>query len=224
MPLLSVIIPVYNEVGTIKQILEKINAVNIDKEIIAIDDSSSDGTDKVLRSMALTNLKVVHHTSNRGKGAAVLTGLSQACGEYVIVQDADFEYDPNDYYKLFEAIKTKGADIVLGARFTGGYHGMLIPKAGNRLLTALLNILFGVKLNDCFTCYKLMRRESFLSLGLESSGFDIEIEILSKAIKKKMRVLEVPVSYVPRTYKQGKKIKISNGIWAAMRIFKFRFS
>ncbi len=224
MPLLSVIIPVFNEAGTIRQILEKINLVSIDKEIIVVDDASSDGTDRILREMSLNNLKVIHHTSNRGKGAAFLTGLAHASGEFVIVQDADLEYDPNDYFKLLEVAKNQVADIVLGARFTKGYHGMLIPKIGNRFLTTLFNVLFGAKLNDCFTCYKLMRRESFLDLSFESNSFDIEIEILSKAMKKKMRILEVPISYAPRSYKEGKKIKISNGIWAAFRMVKFRFS
>lgn len=223
MPLLSVVVPVYNESKTIKQIIERINAVPIDKEIIAVDDSSSDGSSGILREMKYPNLKVIHHTSNRGKGAAVLTGLSYASGEYVVVQDADFEYNPNDYLKLMDAIKKEGVDIVLGARFTKGYNGMLIPKAGNRLLTTLLNILFGVKLNDCFTCYKLMRRTSFLDLSLESNSFDIEIEILTKAIRKGMRIVEVPISYIPRTYIQGKKIRIKDGIWAVFRIFKFRF-
>lgn len=224
MPILSVIVPVYNEVGTIRQILEKIDSVNIDKEIIVVDDSSRDGTDRVLRSLQLTGVKVIHHSSNRGKGAAVLTGLSHASGEYVVVQDADFEYDPNDYLKLFDAIKTQGVDIVLGARFTKGYRGMLIPKAGNRFLTALLNALFGVKLNDCFTCYKLFCKETIKSLNLKAQSFDIEIEIITKAIKKKLSIVEVPISYHPRTYSEGKKIRWKDGILAIFSIFKYRFS
>lgn len=224
MALLSVIVPVYNEASTIKEIIEKISSVNIDKEIIVVDDSSRDGTDKILRNIRYDNLRVIHHTSNRGKGAAVLTGLSQAGGEYVIIQDADLEYDPNDYLMLMDAIKNQGADIVLGARFTKGYNGMLVPKAGNRFLTMLLNMLFSVKLNDCFTCYKLMRRTSLLDLSLTSSSFDIEVEIITKALKKKMRIAEVPIFYNPRTYKQGKKIRIKDGIWAVIRIFKYRFS
>jgi len=223
MPLISVIIPVYNEAGTIKQILEKVNSVPIDKEIIIIEDGSTDGTQKILRDIKYDNLKIIYHSSNRGKGAAVLTGLFHATGEYVIVQDADFEYNPDDYLKLMDAIQNKGADIVLGARFTKGYNGMLIPKAGNRILATLFNILFGVKLNDSFTCYKLMRKESFIDLSLKSNSFDIEVEILAKAIRKGMRIVEVPVSYTPRTYAEGKKIRIKDGIWAIIRIFRFRF-
>jgi len=220
---LSVIVPVYNEAKTIKQLIDKVVAVPVDKEIIVVDDGSTDGTDKILRDMRYENLKVIHHSSNRGKGAAVLTGLSQASGEYVIVQDADFEYDPADYLKLIDLLKNGVGDIILGARFTERYHGRLVPKAGNRLLTGLLNMLFGVKLNDCFTCYKLMRRVDFNSLSLGSSSFDIEIEILAKAIKKKMRIVEVPVSYNPRAYAEGKKIRIKDGLWAVVRIIKFRF-
>ncbi|PIP18970.1 MAG: glycosyl transferase [Candidatus Omnitrophica bacterium CG08_land_8_20_14_0_20_41_16] len=224
MPLLSVIVPVYNEAKYIAGVIDKVNAVAVDKEIIVVDDSSNDGTDKVLRGLQYPNLKVIHHSSNRGKGAAVLTGISQATGEYVIVQDADFEYDPADYIKLMDAIQRGDGDLILGARFTEGYHGMKIPKVGNRLLTGLMNMLFGVKLNDCFTCYKLMRKADLLVLSLDSKSFDIEIEILVKAIRKKMRIAEVPVSYNPRTYHEGKKIRIKDGIWAAIRIFRFRFS
>jgi glycosyltransferase involved in cell wall biosynthesis len=222
--MLSVIVPVYNEAKTIKQVIEKILAVPIEKEIIVVDDSSTDDTGKILGDLRYENLKVIYHGSNRGKGAAVLTGLEHATGEYVIVQDADFEYDPVDYLKLMDAIQKGAGELILGARFTEGYHGMKIPKAGNRFLTGLMNKLFGVKLNDCFTCYKLMRKADLVGLSLSSSSFDIEIEILAKAIRKKMRIAEVPVTYNPRTYNEGKKIRIKDGIWAALRIFKFRIS
>ena len=222
--MLSVIIPAYNEEKTIEAIINKVNNLPIEKEIIVVNDCSKDRTAAILRLLSFNNLKVIHHVSRRGKGAAVRTGLENATGEFVIIQDADLEYDPNDYLKLLEAIKNQGVDIVLGARFTEGYHGILLPKAGNRFLTGLMNKLFGVKLNDCFTCYKLMRRENILGLGLESNSFDIEIEILAKAIKKKMRILEAPVLYKPRSYKEGKKIKIRDGFWAIIRILYFRFS
>jgi glycosyltransferase involved in cell wall biosynthesis len=222
--MLSVIVPVYNEAKTIKQVIEKILAVPIEKEIIVVDDSSTDDTVKILRDLRYENLKVIYHGSNRGKGAAVRTGLENAAGEFVIVQDADFEYDPADYLKLMDAIQKGAGELILGARFTEGYHGMKIPKAGNRVLTGLVNKLFGVKLNDCFTCYKLMRKADLVGLSLSSSSFDIEIEILAKAIRKKMRIAEVPVAYTPRTYHEGKKIRIKDGVWAALRIFKFRIS
>jgi glycosyltransferase involved in cell wall biosynthesis len=222
--ILSVIVPVYNEAKTIKQVIEKILAVGIEKEIIVVDDSSTDGTDKILRDLRYDNLKVIHHSSNRGKGAAVVTGIPHAVGEYVIVQDADLEYDPADYLKLLEAIQKGEGDLILGSRFTEGYRGMKIPKAGNRLLTGLMNILFGVKLNDCFSCYKLMRRQELLGFSLGSNSFDIEIETLAKAIRKKMRIKEIPITYNPRTYQQGKKIRVGDGIWAILMIFKYRLS
>ncbi len=224
MPLLSIIIPVYNEVKTIQQILEKINALGLDKEIIVVDDGSSDGTDKILRNLQYDNLKIIHHSTNRGKGAAVLTGLSYAEGEFVITQDADLEYDPKDYSKLLDAAKNTNADIVLGARFIKGYKGLFIHKMGNRLLTGLVNIFFNVRLNDCFTCYKLARGRVLKSLGLESKGFDIEIEIIAKALKHKLRIAETFVSYHPRGYAEGKKIRCRDGLHAALCIIKYGIS
>lgn len=224
MPLLSVIVPVYNEAKTVRQILEKINAVDIDKEIIVVDDGSCDGTDKALRSIELAGLKVIHHSSNRGKGAAFLTGIQNASGEFAIIQDADLEYDPVDYPKLLQASRDTGADIVLGARFTQGHRGLLIPRLGNRFVTSLFNFLFGVKLNDSLTCYKLFRREIVSGFNLSSSGFVIDIEILAKAIKRGLKIAEVPISYHPRDYSEGKKIRLRDGIKHILGIIKYRFS
>lgn len=220
---LTVIIPVYNEVNTIRQILEKINCVPIDKEIIVVNDGSTDGTERILKDIKYNNLKIIHHSSNRGKGAAFLTGLSHAQGEFVIIQDADLEYDPNDYLKLMAAIKENNADIVLGARFKEGYHGLLIHRLGNRLLTVLLNLLFNLKLNDCFTCYKLFRRETINKLNLKEQSFTIETEIVAKAAKNGLKIMEVPVSYYPRSYSEGKKIRCKDGFQAIKTIFKYRF-
>lgn len=222
MPLLSVIVPVYNEVNTIRQILEKIHSIEIDKEIIVVDDGSTDGTDRVLRDIHYDNIKVIHHTCNRGKGAAFLTGLANANGEFIIIQDADLEYDPKDYLKLIKAIKEDNADIVLGARFKKDYQGLLIHRLGNRFLTVLVNLLFNVTLNDCFTCYKLFRKDTINSLNLKAQSFDIEIEIITKAINKKLRIVEIPVSYHPRTYSEGKKIRLKDGIQAIMSIIEYR--
>lgn len=223
MPLISVIVPVYNEVKTIKQIIEKIYSVNIDKEIIIIDNCSTDGTHKILSELHYNNLKIIYHTTNRGKGASCLTGLDNAKGEYVIIQDADFEYDPNDYLHLYEAIKDDKADMVLGARFFKGYHGMLIHRLGNNFLTFTLNLLFGSRLNDYATCYKLARRETFNSFALQTAGFDIEVEILCKALRRGLRIKEVQVSYHPRSYREGKKIRISDAFWAIFAMFKYKF-
>ena len=220
---LSVIIPVYNEAATIRQILEKVNSVAIDKEIIVVDDGSSDGTGKILSQLNYPDLKVIHHTSNRGKGAAFLTGINHASGDFVIIQDADLEYEPNDYFKLLDAITANNADIVLGARFTSGYRGLFFHKIGNRFLTGLINIFFNAGLNDCFTCYKLMRRTTVVELNLCKHNFNIEIEIVAKSLKKNLRLLEIPITYHPRTYSQGKKIRWKDGVQAIFSIIKYRF-
>jgi len=224
MPLLSVIIPVFNEAKTIREILEKINSVAIDKEMIVVDDGSSDGTDRILRNIRFDNLKVIHHTSNRGKGAALLTGLANAVGEFIIIQDADLEYDPNDYLKLIDAIKQDGVDIVLGARFIKGYRGLLLHKLGNRCVTALMNFLFNARLNDSYTCYKLFRRGVLNSLNLKSRRFDIEAEIVAKSLKKGLCIIEVPISYCPRRYSEGKKIRWRDGLEAIISIIRYRLS
>jgi len=224
MPQLSVIIPVFNEVSTIKQILDKIIAIPIDKEIIVVDDSSTDGTDKLLQSLRYENVKLIHHSSNRGKGAAFLTGLANATGEYIIMQDADLEYDPNDYLKLMVEIKNNDSGLVLGARFTEGHHGDMIPRLGNRFVTNLLNVLFGVKLNDILTCYKILRKDTALKLGLVSQGFFIDTEIIIKIIKNKLSIREVPIRYNPRSYSEGKKIRARDGFAIIMGIIKYRFT
>jgi len=224
MPLLSVIVPVYNEAKTIKLILEKINSVNIDKEIIVVDDGSTDGTEAILEAIKYPDLKIVHHVRKRGKGAAFLTGLASSVGEFVIIQDGDLEYDPNDYLKLIEAIQNSGADMVLGARFLKGYYGLLMPRLGNQWLTAIINFLFGSRLNDYFTCYKLAKRSTWNDLNLKAAGFDIEVEIICSILKNNKNLLEVPVTYRPRTYQEGKKIKWKDGLSAIFYMFKYRFT
>lgn len=223
MSLLSVIVPVYNEVSTIRVILEKISSVNIDKEIIVVNDGSTDGTEKLLNEISSAGIKVIHHAANRGKGAALLTGLLKASGEFVIIQDADLEYDPGEYPKLLAEFDAGNVDLVLGARFTRNYYGLFIPRCGNRLLTALFNLLFNTRLNDFLTCYKLARRATFLGLNLNSQSFDIEIEIMAKSVKQRLRIKQVAINYVPRSYKQGKKIRWLDGIHVIFSILKYRF-
>ena len=222
MPQLSIIVPVYNEVKTIRDIIEKLKTLAIDKEIIVVNDGSTDGTQRILQGLSDASVRIVHHSSNRGKGAAVRTGLGQSRGEFVIIQDADLEYDPKDYFLLLEAMMLEQVDLVLGVRFTERYHGLLLPKLGNRLLTFLMNSLYGARLNDVMTCYKLFRRSTFDTLNIESCGFDIEIEFMAKALKKKLRIKEIPVSYEPRNYSQGKRIRIRDGLVAVMAIVRHR--
>lgn len=227
MPLLSVVVPVYNEIKTIRDILSKINSVNIDKEIIIVDNYSTDGTrdilQDILKNVWASNIRVIYHSYNKGKGSAVREGMQQARGEFVIIQDADLEYDPNDYQKLMNVIIENKADIVLGARFTGGHIGLTAHRLGNRFLTGLLNFLFAAKLNDYATCYKMARKDAFIGMGLKASSFDIEVEIICKALKRRMRIVEVPISYYPRSYSEGKKIRWVDGLQAIFSIIKYRF-
>ncbi len=228
MPQLSVIIPVYNEANTIRAILEKINQVAIDKEIIVIDDCSKDGTQNILqdilRNPEFNNVKVMYHSYNKGKGESVIDGLNQSGAKYVIIQDADLEYDPNEYFNLLKPLLENKADIVLGARFTKGHTGLKLHRLGNKFLTAFLNFMFGSHFNDYLTCYKMAPKDVLISLQLESKGFDIEAEIVSKALKKCLRIIEVPISYYPRSFAEGKKIRWLDGIQQIKSILKYRFS
>jgi glycosyltransferase involved in cell wall biosynthesis len=193
-PLLSVIVPVYNVENTVETIVSRVNNLPIEKEIIMVNDCSNDNTESILRGIPLDNLKVIHHVSNRGKAAAVRTGIQNATGEFILIQNERLDFDPGGYLKLWEAIKNSGADIVLGGRFSKTHQGILgLAKVKNYFLTVILNIIFSVKLDDWFTDYQLMRRESFLNLAPELKGADIAFEILIKALRKKMRVIEVPI-------------------------------
>ncbi len=221
---ISVIIPVYNEKDTISVVVNKLYQMDLVAEIIVSDDGSTDGTDRILREIQGNNLKLIHHTTNRGKGAAFLTGLAHSSGEFVIIQDADLEYDPADYLKLVEPLKADSSDMVLGARFLKGHTGLFMHRLGNRFLTAFLNLLFKCRLNDYLTCYKLASRKSWDSLNLKAEGFNIEAEIVCNALKKKLRIVEIPISYYPRTYKAGKKIRWKDGLQAILSIIRYRFS
>jgi glycosyltransferase involved in cell wall biosynthesis len=222
------VVPVYNESGTIEKIIEKINAVDIDKEIIVIDNCSNDGTQdvlqRILRAGIFSNIRVIYHSCNKGKGTSVREGIQESKGEIVVIQDADFEYSPQEYHLLIAPILARRADLVLGARFMKGYTGIVAHRLGNKLLTGFLNLLFGSSLNDYATCYKMARRQVLLDLDLRSSSFEIEAEIICKALKKRLRIEEVAVSYFPRSYAEGKKIRWNDGIAAFYSILKYRFT
>ena len=223
---LSVIMPCYNEAATISSILQKVRAIKMDMQIIAVDDNSSDNTFAILQREAASdpNMIVVRHPTNRGKGAAVRSGLARATGEIVIIQDADLEYDPEDYYELVRPIAEGRVNVVFGSRFSGRHTGMYFWNAlGNKGLTFLTNFLFNCWISDMETCYKVMRTEIMRDLALKSNDFRLEPEIAAKVLKRGHRVYEVPVSYLGRTYEEGKKMKPSQGFYAILALLKYRF-
>ncbi len=219
---LSVVIAVFNERTTIKLLLEKVDAVDVDKEVIIVDDGSTDGTCTILRSIGQHHRRIVLHDRNQGKGAALRTGLAHVSGDYVIIQDADLEYNPQDYVTLLAEAERQEADVVYGSRFTGKRPVMAFKNfVANRLLTALTNLLYSSSLTDMETCYKLMRRELVLDLHLESDGFNVEPELTAKILKRGVKIFEVPVSYAARPYSKGKKISwvdFVEAVWTLVRL------
>jgi len=224
---LSVVIPVYNEVGTIKEIVSRVQAVDLEKEIIIVDDGSTDGTRELLQEITLSheNVRVLYHDRNQGKGAALRTGFESATGDIVIIQDADLEYDPREYPVLLEPILDGRADIVYGSRFLGGPHRVLFfwHYLGNKFLTLLSNALTNLNLTDMETCYKVFRREVLSDIQLKSNRFGFEPEFTAKIAKKDFRIYETSISYSGRTYAEGKKIGWKDGVKAIVAIIWFRF-
>ncbi|MFN3373174.1 MAG: glycosyltransferase family 2 protein [Chloroflexus sp.] len=224
-PLISVIIPCYNEAATLPTILAQVEAVALDKEIIVVDDHSTDDTPTILAELARNHphLTVIRHPQNRGKGAAVRSGLAHARGEITIIQDADLEYDPQDYYELVKPIANRRVDVVFGSRFLGRHTGMYFWNAiGNKFLTFLTNFLFNCWISDMETCYKVVRTDILRDLRLESNDFRIEPEIAAKVLRRGYRIYEVPVSYLGRTYEEGKKMKPIQGFYAIFALLKYR--
>lgn len=223
---LSIVIPVYNEKATILQVIAAVQTVPLDKEIILIDDHSTDGTREVLRELAAPNIRVFYHHCNMGKGAALRTGFQHATGEIVIIQDADLEYDPRQYPKLIQPILEGKADVVYGSRFvTGDYRRVLFfwHMLGNKLLTLLSNMLTNLNLTDMETCYKVFRREILDRVTIEEDRFGFEPEITAKIAKMNLRVYEVGISYSGRSYQEGKKIGWKDGVSALRCIIKYNF-
>lgn len=222
---LSVIIPVFNERATMQELLRRVDAVDLEKEVIIVDDCSTDGTREVLNEIRRNIHTVVFHHENLGKGAAFRTGLKYAKGDYVIVQDADLEYDPQDYKRLLTQAKEHHADVVYGSRFVGKRPAMSVRHwVGNKLLTGLTNLLYGASLTDMETCYKLFRREVITGLRIKSNGFNVEPEITAKILKQGISIHEVPVSYTGRTFSEGKKISWMDFVSAGWTLMKFRIS
>jgi len=223
-PRLSVVIPVYNERATIEELLKRVQAAPIDKEIVIVDDGSTDGTRELLAGLGADDgrVRVILQPKNRGKGAALRRGFAEARGSIVLVQDADLEYDPADYPVLLDPIEHGVADVVFGSRFLGGPHRVLLfwHSVGNWLLTRLSNMLTNLNLTDVWTCYKVFRVEVLRSLTLREDRFGFEAEVTAKVARGRWRVYEVPIAYHGRTYAEGKKITWKDGIrgvWCTLR-------
>ena len=227
---LSVLIPVYNEVNTLLELIDRVRDVEITKEIILVDDGSTDGTRELMRAQIegqFPDVKVFYHERNQGKGAAIRTAISQATGDYLIVQDADLEYDPREYYTLLEPLLDGRADVVYGSRFLGGgAHRVHFfwHRIGNGLLTLLSNMLTNLNLTDMEVCYKVFKREVLQSINLRCNKFDFEPEVTAKVAKKRCRIYEVPISYSGRDYEEGKKIGWRDGVQAIWTIIKYKFT
>jgi len=225
--LLSVVIPVYNEKNSISQIIKKVESVkDINKEIIIVDDGSTDGTVEILKDLQNKNpsLKIYFKQKNRGKGHTLKVGFSHSKGDYVIVQDADLEYEPSEYYKLIRALKEYNVDVVYGSRFSGNYQDMTnLHYYGNKFLTLVTNIFFGVMLTDMETCYKLIPGDFVRGINLKSERFDFEPEITAKILKSGLKIKEVPISYKGRPFSEGKKITWRDGISALYTLIKYKF-
>ena len=224
-PKLSVVIPVYNEKTLLLEIIRRVQAVPIEKEIILVDDFSTDGTRDVLRDLERREFKVLYHEKNQGKGAALRTGFQRATGQFVIVQDADLEYDPNDYSKLLQPILDGRADVVYGSRFSGQRKNMTsLHTLGNLFLTGVTNLFYRTSITDMETCYKLFRRETIQGIRIECNRFNFEPEVTAKLLKRGLRIVEVPISYSGRSASEGKKITWRDGFSAVWTLIKYRFT
>ena len=223
-PKLSIVIPVYNEKDTIDEIVKRVQSVEFDKEIILVDDCSSDGTRDKIDKICGNNIKKLFHDKNKGKGASLRTGFQHATGDIVIIQDADLEYNPNEYSNLIEPIVDGRADVVYGSRFLGGPHSVSFfwHYVGNKILTTLSNMMTNLILTDMETCYKVFKTEIIKDINIRSNRFGFEPEITAKLAKRKCIIYEMPISYSGRDYDEGKKIGWKDGVVALYCIVRFR--
>lgn len=226
---ITVLIPVFNEVNTLETILQKVEEASfcgLEKEVILIDDFSTDGTRDILKNLE-GKYKIFYHDQNMGKGAALRTGFEHMTGDITVIQDADLEYDPVDYEPLIKLIIENKADVVYGSRLSGGKPSrsfMFTHLLGNKLLTLITNILYNTTLTDMETCYKAFRTDLIRDIKIKSNRFDFEPEITAKVLKKRARLYELPISYYGREYAEGKKITWKDGIHAIFALVKFRFT
>ena len=223
---LSVVIPVYNEKNTILCVIDRVRDVELEKEIIVVDDCSTDGTREILQTLPPSDdLKIILQPQNAGKGAALRKGFSSVSGDIVVIQDADLEYDPAEYPDLMQPILANKADVVFGSRFLGGPHRVLLfwHSVGNRFLTTLSNMLTDLNLTDMETCYKVFRADILKKITLRENRFGFEPEFTAKVGKARFRIYEVPISYSGRDYSEGKKIGWKDGVAAIYFIFRYTF-
>ena len=223
---LSILIPVYNEEPTLKEIVERVLRVNLEKEIILVDDFSSDASSQILRALKKDHpeLIIFRHDRNLGKGSAIRTALTKVTGDYVIIQDADLEYDPDEYHRLLEPVEKFGAKAVYGSRFTGVHKNMFFwHLMGNKFLSFVTDLLYNTTLSDMETCYKLIKADILKTIPLKSKRFEFEPEITAKLLKRKVRIFEVPISYAGREFDEGKKITWRDGFSALWTLIKYRF-
>jgi glycosyltransferase involved in cell wall biosynthesis len=221
----SVVVPVYNEERTIRELVERVQAVPVEKEIIAVDDYSTDGTREVLKELAREGkIRLFFHKQNMGKGAACRTGIKQITGDVVIIQDADLEYDPADYPDLLKPIEQGRSKVVYGSRFLGPHKAMYFwHTVGNKMLTLIANILFDTTLTDMETCYKVFTADIAHGLKLKSNRWGFDPEITAKILKQGYRIYEVPISYTGREFWEGKKISWKDGFTIVRTLIKYRF-
>lgn len=224
----SILMPVYNERKTIMDVLELVEGIKLDKEIILVDDFSTDGTRELLEEAlkaGSNDIKVLYHDVNKGKGGAIRTALSNATGDYAVVQDADMEYSPHDIEKLAILAEETKADAVYGSRFLNSRKSTsFMHFLVNWFLTSLTNLFFGSNLTDMETCYKMIKTDIMQSLDIQAKRFEIEPEVTAKLLKKGYKIREVPISYRGRSYNEGKKITWRDGVEAVYTLFKYRFS
>jgi len=242
---LSIIMPVYNEQATLEEIITRVRTVDLtldraganpllqgpihlEREIVIVDDGSTDGTHAILnrwRAENATDLRIIYHEKNGGKGAALRTGFQHSTGDVLVIQDADLEYDPRDYVKLLEPLLEGRSAVIYGSRFMGGPRAAmsLSHTLGNKFLTILTNLLFGTTLSDMETCYKCFRRDVIADMPLRSRRFEIEPELTAKILKRGYTIFEVPISYNGRAFHEGKKISWHDGFTAVRTLLKYRF-
>ncbi|MGJ3240955.1 MAG: glycosyltransferase family 2 protein [Anaerolineae bacterium] len=225
---LTVVIPCYNEVNNIEKVLAKVEAVNLADEIIIVDDGSTDGSREILKQIESENhahVRILYHTHNQGKGAALVTGFKAATGDVLLIQDADFEYDPREYPRLLQPIEEGISPVVYGSRFLGGPRKAMNfwNMIANKGLTLTTNVLYNAILSDMETCYKVFRREVVSDMKIDARGFEFEPEFTAKVLKQGIRIYEVPISYNGREWHEGKKIKWTDAPIALWTLFKYRF-